>query len=262
MTKATENKMDMALGISSEYDRYLSESLAILAEKRSFEEIVQCFPAYIRRINLTRFLAYYELFKKIETVPGWIVECGIYRGFSLFALAKFLEIFCMGDKTRKILGFDNFSGFTDLHEEDGPEDRSVTRNKGGTNPSDFRDDFFKLLELNNQDAFAPWAKRINVIEGNVQETVPKYCTDNPGLRISFLNLDIDIYEPVYTCLANLYPKVVPGGIVVLDEFAHKDWPGESAALEHCFTERGWDLPRLRTFGWVGTPTTYFIKEMW
>ncbi len=260
MRKTNENRMDMVLGLSSERDRHLSESLSALAEKRSFEEIAQCFPAYIRRINLTRFLAYYELFKKIEAVPGWIVECGIYRGFSLFSLAKFLEIFCMGDKTRKVLGFDNFSGFTDLREEDGPEDRSVTRNKGGTNPGNFRDDFFELLKLNNQDAFAPWAKRISVVEGNVQETVPKYCEENPGLRISFLNLDIDLYEPVCTCLEHLYPRVVPGGLVVLDEFAHKDWPGESKAVEDAFLRNGWKIPAFKTLTWVGTPTTYFIKE--
>jgi len=260
MKKTKQTKMDMALGLSSEHDQYLSEAFSNLAINRSFEEVVQAFPAYIRRIHITRFLAYYELFKKIQTVPGWIVECGIYRGFSLFALAKFLEIFCMGDKTRKVLGFDNFCGFTDLHEEDGPEDRSVTRNKGGTNPNDFRNDFFKLLELNNQDAFASWAKRINVVEGDVQETVPKYCADNPGLRISFLHLDIDIYEPVCTCLEHLYPRVVAGGIVVLDEFAHKDWPGESTALENYFKGNRLSPPNLQTFGWHGTPTTYFIKE--
>ncbi len=254
--------MDMALGLSSEHDLKVSEELAALAAKRPFEEIAQNFPGYIRRINITRFLAYYELFKKIESVPGWIVECGIYRGFTLFALAKFLEIFCMGDKTRRVLGFDNFTGFTDLHKEDGPEDRGVTRCKGGTNPHDFRDDFWKLLELNNQDAFAPWAKRITVIEGNVQDTVPQYCKDNPGLRISFLHLDIDIYEPVSVCLEYLYPRVVPGGIIVLDEYAHQDWPGESAALEHYFTKQGWNPPALQTFGWVGTPTVFFIKEKW
>jgi hypothetical protein len=260
MSKVNRKKMDMTLGLSSEHDRNLSDAFSALADKRTFEEIVQAFPAYIRRMHITRFLAYYELFKKIETVPGWIVECGIYRGFSLFALAKFLEIFCMGDKTRKVLGFDNFSGFTELHKEDGPEDRSVTRNKGGTNPGNFRNDFLKLLELNNQDAFAPWARRISVVEGNVQETVPIYCAENPGLRISLLHLDIDTYEPVCTCIEHLYPRVVPGGIVVLDEFAHKDWPGESKAVEDIFLRNGWKTPNLRTFPWVGTPTTYFIKE--
>ena len=252
--------MDMKLGSTYEYDREIRSRINQLAHQRPFEEIEQNFPAYVSRMLITRFLAYYELFKLIQDQPGWIVECGVYRGFSLYSLAKFLEIFCMGDKTRKILGFDNFSGFTDLHAEDGPEDKRVTRTKGGTNPNDYCEDFFKLLKLNNQDAFAPWAERINVVQGDVQVTVPEYCKDYPGLRISMLHIDIDIYEPVSVCLEHLYPKVIPGGIIVLDEYAHKDWPGESKAVEDVFRKNCWQLPEFRSFGWVGTPTTYWIKR--
>lgn len=262
MSKDTIPEMDMKVGLSSKHDEVLSESFAGLAAARQFSEIAQAFPAYIRRINITRFLAYYELFKQIQFVPGWIVECGIYRGFSYFALGKFLEIFCMGDKTRKLLGFDNFRGFTELHDEDGAEDRAVTRHVGGTNPSSFREEFFQLLSLNNQDCFAPWSERMLVVEGDVQETIPEYCREHPGLRISMLHIDIDIYEPVSTALEHLYPKVVPGGIVVLDEYAHQDWPGESKALQNAFVKNGWQRPELKTLGWVGTPTTYFVKEEW
>ena len=137
----------MMLGSKSEYDKAISERLAKLAQKMPFEEVAQTFPAYVRRQVITRFLAYYELFKLIENTPGWIVECGVYRGFSFFALGKFLEIFCMGDKTRKILGFDNFSGFNDLSPQDGPPNPEVTRVKGGADPSSFRNDFFELLEF-------------------------------------------------------------------------------------------------------------------
>lgn len=252
--------MDMKLGSTSKYDREIRFRINQLAHQRPFEEIEQNFPAYVSRMLITRFLAYYELFKLIQNRPGWIVECGVYRGFSLFSLAKFLEIFCMGDKTRKVLGFDNFSGFTELHAEDGPEDKSVTRTKGGTNPGDYSEDFFKLLELNNQDAFAPWAERINVVQGDVQVTVPEYCKKYPGLRISMLHIDIDIYEPVSVCLEHLYPKVIPGGLVVFDEFAHKDWPGESKAVEDYFNTKKIKSPDIKSFNWCGTPTSYFIKE--
>lgn len=254
--------MDMMLGTTSKHDKLISEQLALLAENRPFEEVAQTFPAYVRRQVITRFLAYYELFKLVEHTPGWLVECGIYRGFSFFALGKFLEIFCMGDKTRKVLGFDNFKGFEGLSPQDGPPDPHVTRVQGGANPSAFRDDFFKLLELCNEDAFAPWSKRFEVVEGDVTRTIPEYCELNPGLRISLLHLDIDVYRPVYVALEHLYPKVVPGGVVVLDEYAHHDWPGESQAIQDVFEANGFKLPNLKTFNFVGTPTTYFIKEDW
>lgn len=252
--------IDMMLGATHERDIELNRLLSELASERTFDEISQAFPAYTRRILLTRFLAYYELFKLVKDIPGWIAECGVYRGFSFFALGKFLEIFCMGDKTRKVIGFENFSGFTELAPADGGEDPGCTRHQGGTNPSSFRSDFFKLLQIANTDGLAPWSERMVLVEGDARNSIPNYCNDNPGLRLSMLHIDIDIYEPVKTALAHLYPRVLPGGVVVLDEFAHPDWPGETAALEEVFREQGWPIPTLRTFGWVGTPTTYFIKE--
>lgn len=250
----------MKLGGRFQYDQDILKAVESLSERRTFSERQQNFPGYTSRMLLTRFLAYYELFRMIRSKPGWIVECGIYRGFSFFSLGKFLEIFCMGDKTRKMLGFDSFEGFSDLAPEDGGENVQITRMKGGTNPSDFTEDFFELLRLNNLDAFAPWAERMHVVKGDARFTIPQYVKENPGLRISLLHIDIDIYEPVSIALENLYPRVVPGGIVVLDEYAHHDWPGESAAFEHYFVNKGLSVPNLQTFGWCGTPTTYFIKE--
>jgi hypothetical protein len=257
-----ELSMDMLIGLSSSNDKAISKKLSEQAQKRPFEEVAQTFPAYVRRQLITRFLAYYELFKLVQDTPGWIVECGVYRGFSFFSLARFLEIFCMGDKTRKVLGFDSFAGFKELSDEDGPENAAVTRSVGGANPAGFRDEFYDLMDALNNDAFAPWAPRAQMIEGDVTETIPKYLESNPGLRISLLHLDIDLYKPVSVALQHLYPRVVPGGVVVLDEFAHHDWPGESQALQDVFSRNNWPVPKLKTFGWVGTPTTYFVKETW
>lgn len=252
--------MDMKLGATHQHDKKVIKGIEALAKRRTFQEIQQNFPAYTSRILITRFLAYYELFKLIQYKPGWIVECGIYRGFSYFSLGKFLEIFCMGDKTRKVLGFESFEGFSELSPEDGGEKESATRMKGGTNPSDFENDFFELLRLNNLDAFAPWVERMQVVKGDARFTIPQYVKENPGLRIALLHIDIDIYEPVSVALENFYPRVVPGGVVVLDEYAHQDWPGESAALEQYFKKNNLPTPNLQTFGWCGTPTTYFVKE--
>lgn len=252
--------MDMKLGTTYQHDKEIIKSIEALAERRTFQERQQNFPAYTSRMLITRFLAYYELFKMIQYKPGWIVECGIYRGFSYFSFGKFLEIFCMGDKTRKVLGFESFEGFSKLSPEDGGEKESATRMKGGTNPSDFEEDFFELLRLNNMDAFAPWAERMQVVKGDARFTIPQYVKENPGLRISLLHIDIDIYEPVSVALENFYPRVVPGGVVVLDEYAHQDWPGESTALEQYFKNNNLPTPNLQTFGWCGTPTTYFVKE--
>jgi len=254
------NNEQIEMGKRHFHDREIIERLEKLAEKRSFAEVMFAFPGYINRYNLTRMLAYFELFKMVQHKPGWIVECGVYRGFSLFALAKFMEIFCMGDKSRKIIGFDNFAGFTELSPEDGKKDEKVGKRVGGVSPSKYREDVMELMEICNEDAFAPWAKRVEIVEGDVEKTIPKYVTDNPGLRISMLHLDIDLYKPTFEALKHLYPIVVPGGVVVLDEYAHKDWSGESKALEDFFSLLDTEVPELKTFTWCSTPTTYFVKK--
>ena len=61
----------------------------IWEESRDTTEIkLASFPKYVRRQQLKRFLALYELFKKILPIKGSIVECGVFRGFGLMSWAK------------------------------------------------------------------------------------------------------------------------------------------------------------------------------
>jgi len=263
MCKKNSQKKEMNLEetIAGRYDhdKEINSRIEEVIKKseRPWREVMEAFPVYVRRYHLTRFLAYYEFFKMIKDIPGNIVECGIYRGATLFSFGKFLEIFCMGDKARKVIGFDNFEGFTGFSPEDGPSTDTASKKMGGWSPKDFYDEFMELLDIFHKDAFAPWATRIQIVKGNVEETIPDHVKNNPGLRISLLHLDIDLFSPTKTALEYLYPLVVKGGIVVLDEYAITHWAGESKALEEYFGDK---IPKLKTFGWVGNPNCYFIKE--
>ncbi len=220
-------------------------------------DVLESFAIYARRLNITRFLAHYELYKMIREVPGCIVECGIYQGNSLFSFAKFLEIFHPGDRIRDVIGFDSFKGFESFSEEDGPEYPNRSKVLGGWNPNEFKEAFDKLVEVYHEDMFVPHAKRIKIVEGDILETIPAYVEKHPGLRISLLHLDVDLYKPNLTALEHLYPKVVPGGLVVLDEYGMTEWGGESKAFEEYFGER---QPKIRKFEWTSTPGGFFIKE--
>jgi hypothetical protein len=87
-------------------------------------------------------------------------------------------------------------------------------------------------------------------------SVPKYVSDNPGLRISLLHLDVDVYKPTLCALQHLYPRVVSGGVVVLDEYAMEEWGGESAAFEEFFNG---SPPKTQKFTWTSTPGAFFVK---
>jgi hypothetical protein len=59
---------------------------------------------------------------------------------------------------------------------------------------------------------------IQLVEGNILETVPEYATQRPELRIALLHIDVDVYSSTLTALACLYERVVRDKIVILDDF--------------------------------------------
>ena len=61
-------------------------------------------------------------------------------------------------------------------------------------------------------------ENFNLVKGNVFDTLPKYLSDNPETRIALLHLDMDVKEPTDFALELLYDRVVPGGIIVFDDY--------------------------------------------
>src|SRR5438046_5497482 len=84
----------------------------------SIEAKLENFPKYVRRQHLKRFLAMYELFKRVLPVKGSVVECGVFQGFGLMSWAKLSTILEPENLTRRIYGFDTFAGFPSVAEQD------------------------------------------------------------------------------------------------------------------------------------------------
>ena len=86
---------------------------------------LQNFTKYIRRQDATRFLSCFELFKNVLDVKGSIIECGVYRGFTLMSWSLFSTILEPVNLTRRIYGFDTFKGFPSVSEKDKTRLRDV-----------------------------------------------------------------------------------------------------------------------------------------
>lgn len=246
-------------GSSTPHDQVVWDRITAATNEagHSLADVLESFPVYIRRVNLTRFLAHYELYRKIQDLPGNIVECGVYRGVSLFTWAKFLEIFHAGDRTRRVFGFDNFKGFESLSEHDGPNYAHCDKVEGGWNAAPFYDELKEHVEIFHADSYLPRAKRIVLVEGDLAASAKKFVEEHPGMRISLLHLDVDLYGPTKAALEAFYPRVVKGGVVVFDEYGLTEWAGESRAVEEYF---GKDVPRIQKFPFSSLPGGYFIKE--
>jgi hypothetical protein len=186
------------------------------------------------------------------------VECGVYRGSSFFTWSKMMEIFCPGDRQRKVFGFDGFVGLQGMTEKDGAMLESAGKTIGGYSASAVEDEVKELVRITNNDNLLPGNERCRLIVGDVKETLPKFLNENPGLRISLLHLDMDIYEPTLFALRALFPLVVKGGLVVFDEYGMMPWEGESAAAEEYFKEIGIE-PVLKKLSYSSQPHGYFVK---
>jgi hypothetical protein len=220
-------------------------------------EAVRNFPVYARRVFLKKFLAHYEFFRMTVDLPGDIVELGVYRGVSLMTWANFLEIRNMGDRQKQVFGFDNFVGFQDMDPEDGKLDPDVGKIPGGFQSAPFKEILTEAISIFDQDRFIPYKPRVKLVEGNIEETIPKFVEDNPGLRISLLHFDCDVYRPTKIALEKLYPLVVKGGVVLFDEYSIRPWEGESKAVDEYFD--GQKIV-IRKLDWAPNPGGYIIKE--
>jgi hypothetical protein len=220
-------------------------------------EIWKHFPVYVRRLHLKRFLAHYELFRLIVDLPGDILELGVFRGTSLMSWANFLEIRCMGDRQRRVFGFDNFMGFTGIDEKDGAIAVETDKVVGGFDSSFFEEMLRDAIEIYDSDRFIPYKSRVVLVKGDVEKTIPEFVEKNPGVRISLLHFDVDLYQPTLVALRALWPLVVPGGIVAFDEYGIPPWEGESRAVDEFFSSTNVEL---RRFHWSSNPGAYLIKR--
>jgi hypothetical protein len=219
---------------------------------------LKLFPVLVRRQWLKRFLAHHELFKLTLDVPGDIAELGVFRGAGLMTWANLLESYCIGDRTKIVFGFDNWKGFTDIRPEDGREDLTVQKTAGGFSPGAYFAELQNALQIFDEDRFVPWKARVKLVEGEIGETIPAFVRDNPGVRFSLIHFDCDLYGPTHAALAALWPVLSRGGVMLFDEYAIHNWPGETQAVdEFLATQPGL---RVRTLPWTNTPAGYLIKE--
>lgn len=221
-------------------------------------DAVRLFPVLARRQWLKRFLAHTTLFQMTLGVPGDIAELGVFRGLGLMTWANLLEAYAIGDRTKTVWGFDNWTGFTGFSSEDGEPEAESGKEVGGFNPEHFFKELMSAIAIFDQDRFVPWKKRIKLVEGDIETSTPDFVAQNPGVRFSLVHFDCDLYAPTKAALDAFWPKLSRGGVFLFDEYGIPDWPGETAAVDEFLAERP-DL-RLQTFDWTNTPAAFLVKQ--
>ncbi len=197
-----------------------------------WEKKLENFPKYVRRQNLTRFLALYEIFKRALPVKGSIVECGVFRGFGTMTWAKLSAILEPVNLTRRIYGFDSFAGFPSVNALDNVGMASEVR--PGDLYSDSEAEILELAAINDSTRFLGHVPKVSLIRGDAIQTIPRFVDTTPHLLVSLLFMDFDLYEPTKVALQHFVPRMPKGAILAFDELDNPLWPGETAAmLEVC-----------------------------
>jgi hypothetical protein len=175
--------------------------------------------------RIGKAISQYMLFRQTIEVSGDIIECGGFKGASFSRFSMYRKLHGLEDK--RLIGFDTFGGFPETDFSEDFDLRNKFISEGGRGIS--VDQLWKVLEEKK------CRKNVELVEGNICKTVPEFIKKNPGLRISFLNLDVDIYEPSVTILEYLYPRISRGGVLMLDDY--NTFPGETKAANDFFKDK-------------------------
>jgi len=201
---------------------------AFCASIETTEEKLDSFTKYVRRQTVTRLMAQYELVKRIVAVEGAIVECGVYRGASLFGWLHLTSILDPMNWRRKIYGFDTFSGFASVSDKDlGCEEAAIRQ---GCYSSDSQREIEALCQIHDTNRVLGHIEKTTLVRGDATATIPEFIAGNPHLVVSLLFLDFDIYEPTKVALDCFLPRMPKGALLVFDELNHPLWPGETLAV--------------------------------
>ena len=190
---------------------------------------------------------FYNLYRSVQYIArrgirGDLVECGVFLGGSVLAMSEFAHHFGLGD--RKIYLYDTFNGF--------PEGSSDVDLGGNVLKFVSHSSFFKMdqgdmdeAEVDTLVASKVMAtvrealamsryqmKNFKLIAGMVEETLLK---DKPG-QIALLRLDTDYYDSTRVEFEQLYPLLVRGGVLIVDDYGH--FEGARKATDEYLQEIG------------------------
>jgi hypothetical protein len=183
---------------------------------------------------------------------------GVFRGWGLFTWANLLESFSVGDRTKSVFGFDNWKGYTEVTIKDGPQVDYVDKAPGGFSPAKYREELKSAISIFDADRFVPWKPRIQLIEGNIEDTTKAFVAENQGVRFSLIHFDCDMYVPTKAALKAFWPVLSRGGVMLFGQYAIQDWAGETNAVDEFFADK--PGVRIRKLPWNNVPGGYVIKD--
>ncbi|PKN34748.1 MAG: macrocin O-methyltransferase [Deltaproteobacteria bacterium HGW-Deltaproteobacteria-19] len=172
-----------------------------------------------REYTMTSIERMYALYQAVHyivegKIDGDIVECGVWKGGSVMLCAAVM--LAKKDLQRKFYLYDTYSGMTE------PTDNDVDYLGKSAKDVWWQGDAWEWTRVSldevRKNIFSIGYPDQNIffVKGKVEETIPATVPE----KISVLHLDTDWYASTYHELVHLYPKIVPGGVIIIDDYGH------------------------------------------
>lgn len=204
------------------YPKYkFSDYSRIFLEDEPFLDYYQRFMDPGNWHTLDRKYTLDQLLKLTSYIPGDIVECGTYKGVSAYLMCK------ASVQNGKIVHlFDSFEGLSEPGEFDGSyweAGRFFMPEENVHNT---------LAQFSNYKAYKGW--------------IPDRFSEISDKQICFLHIDVDLYEPTKDSLEYFYPRLVPNGVILMDDYGTSTCPGAKKAADEFFADKPEEILLLTT----------------
>jgi O-methyltransferase len=169
-------------------------------------------------------------------VPGDLIETGVWRGGATIFMRATLQAY--GDTQRRVWVADSFQGLPKPDATAYPQDAGIRLHAVellSVSLEQVQDNFRRYGLLDDQVEFLP---------GWFRDTLPSA----PIEHLAIMRLDGDMYESTMVALEALYPKLSPGGYVIIDDYRVSNCRQavDDFRREHSITEP------LNQIDWTGT----------
>jgi len=187
----------------------------------------------------------FHLLDSVLSLAGDIAECGVWQGSALIPTGLYLQRRAPG---KRLLGFDSFQGLDSAVSRDvalGGDDDPRKRVGGFSNTS-----YEAVSQRVRQFGLAD---TVTLARGYFADTLPRY-TDS---RFCFVHLDCVIYDSYRQCLEHFYPRMVTGGIILLDEYNDPPWPGCTKAVDEFVADKPEKIAEIKSDNYI----KYFLRKL-
>jgi O-methyltransferase len=164
-----------------------------------------------------------QLLQQCKIEQGDVVELGVWRGLSAYQIATHL-MHASQEKTEFHI-FDSFEGLSEIT----PVDKATH------------------LIQDAEQIRKRYACSQDIVQANLAEFdfityhkgwIPEGFERVQDRLFSFVHIDVDLYQPIRDSFLFFYPRLVPNGVMVLDDYGSLGFPGAKLAIDECLQENG------------------------